>query len=389
MRVLCVTRLFPNRVEPVFGPFNKKQFAALRAIGHEVTVINPIPTFPGATLFGRRTRASLRGVPDEDTIGGLPVHHPRFLHVPKFPAVHAPLYALGVLPEAARLRGRFDVILAPFAYPDGIASVLLGELLGVPVVVKLHGGDMNVGARIPAIGRWVRWGFGKVARIAAVSYPLAEAAHEFGVPWSKIAVVEDGVDGSIFRVRDAREAKREVGLPEDRRHIVFVGRLERRKGVYELMEAFAALAAQVPDVDLVLVGDGEDTAACRAWAERMGGRAILAGQKGMDEVAPYYAAADVATLPSHAEGTPNCVIEALACGRPVVASRVGGIPDMIHDPSMGELVPPQDAPALSRAFARALSRTYDPEQIVRLTGRGSWEDSARSLAELLAGAVRR
>jgi glycosyltransferase involved in cell wall biosynthesis len=142
-------------------------------------------------------------------------------------------------------------------------------------------------------------------------------------------------------------------------------------------------------VDLVLVGDGEDTAACRAWAERMGGRAILAGQKGMDEVAPYYAAADVATLPSHAEGTPNCVIEALACGRPVVASRVGGIPDMIHDPSMGELVPPQDAPALSRAFARALSRTYDPEQIVRLTGRGSWEDSARSLAELLAGAVRR
>lgn len=386
MRVLCITRLFPNRVEPVFGPFNKKQFAALAAVGHDVTVVNPIPTFPFATLFGSKTRASVRGIPGEDRIGGLPVHHPRFLHVPKLPAVHAPLYAAGIYRQVAALRGAVDVIVAPFAYPDGIASVIVGEMLGVPVVIKLHGGDMNVGARIPQIGRWVRWGFERVARIAAVSYPLAQAANEFGVPWSKIAVVEDGVDSGLFRPRDRAEAKREVGLPTDRRHIVYVGRLERRKGVYELMDAFDALAPRVPDVDLVLVGDGEDTATCRAWADKLGGRAVLTGVKGMDEVAPYYAAADVATLPSHAEGTPNCIIEALACGRPVVASAVGGIPDMIHDERMGELVPARDVAALTEAFARALGRTYDPREIVRKTGRGTWNDSARCLADVLEGA---
>ena len=389
MRVLCVTRLFPNRVEPVFGPFNKKQFAALSAVGHDVTVINPIPTFPLATMFGAKTRASLRGIPAVDRIGGLPVHHPRFLHVPKVPTVHAPLYAAGIYREVAKLKRQIDVIVAPFAYPDGIASVLLGQLLDVPVVIKLHGGDMNVGARIPQIGRWVRWGFARVDRIAAVSVPLAQAANEFGVPWSKIAVVEDGVDSSLFRIRDRAEAKREVGLPPERRHIVYVGRLERRKGVYELMGAFDALRDRVPDVDLVLVGDGEDTAACKAWADKTGGRAILTGVKGMDEVAPYYAAADVATLPSHAEGTPNCIIEALACGRPVVASAVGGIPDMIHNPNMGELVPARDVPALTRAFEVALARAYDPQEIVRLTGRGTWQDSARCLADVLAGAISR
>lgn len=395
IRVLCVTRIFPNRVETTMGPYNKKQLAAMRGLGHEVHVINPIPWFPAAALFKGKTRASLGGtIPHHDVIAELPVEHPRYLHLPRLSVAHAPLYAAGALLNAARLRGRYDVILSPFAYPDGVASVLLGDLLGVPVAVKLHGGDMNVAAKMPQIEGWVRWAFPKVARIVAVSYPLAEAAHAFGVPWSKITVVEDGVDTGVFRLRDRAEAKRELGLDPARRHIVYVGRLERRKGVFELMDAFDGLAPRHPDVDLVLVGDGEDTEAVRRWAERYaqaGGpaRVVLAGQVGVDEVARYYAASDITTLPSHAEGTPNSVIEALACGRPVVATAVGGIPDMIHSPRMGELVPAKDVPALVAGFDRALARSYDPAEVARLTGRGSWEDSARYLAEVLEGAVDR
>jgi len=220
-----------------------------------------------------------------------------------------------------------------------------------------------------------------------VSYPLAQAAAAFGVPWSKIAVIEDGVDAELFRVRDARTEKRALGLSPDRRHVVYVGRLEARKGTPELCEAFEQLAARAPDVDLVLVGDGESTAACRAFAERMAGRVILAGEVGPDEVARYYAASDITTLPSHAEGTPNCVIEALASGRPVVATHVGGIPDMIHHEGMGLLVPPKDVAALLQALERALATRYDAEAIVRSTGRGTWHDSARALGEVLRGAV--
>ncbi|MBK6512708.1 MAG: glycosyltransferase family 4 protein [Polyangiaceae bacterium] len=388
VRVLCVTRIFPNRVEPSFGPYNKRQLAALRELGWEVTVLNPVPWFPGAGLLRGRTRASVAGeVPREDEIAGLPVRHPRFLHVPRFAAVHAPLYAAGVLPDVERMRGRFDVILSPFAYPDGVASILLGKLLGVPVVVKLHGGDMNVAAKNPPVGRWLRRTFPTVSRIIAVSYPLAEAAHSFGVPWSRLVVVEDGVDSAVFHPRDKVEAKRDVGLDPARRHIVYVGRLERRKGVYELMDAFDQVALRHPDVDLVLVGDGEDTEACKTWAQGLADRVVMTGTLGIDDVARYYAASDLSTLPSYAEGTPNCVIESLACGRPVVATAVGGVPDMLHDVRMGELIPPKDVPALTAALERALERSYDAQQIVRLTGRGTWRDSARHLGDVLSGAV--
>jgi glycosyltransferase involved in cell wall biosynthesis len=388
MRVLCVTRIFPNRVEPSFGPYNQKQLAALAGLGWEVTVLNPIPWFPGAGLLSGRTRASISsGVPRTDVISNLQVGHPRFLHVPRVIAVHAPLYAAGVFADAHRLRGEYDVILSPFAYPDGVASVILGQILGVPVAVKLHGGDMNVAAKNPPARRWIDWAFPKVARIVAVSYPLAEAAHGFGVPWSKMAVVEDGVDSAIFRIRDRREAKLSAGLDASRRHIVYVGRLERRKGIHELIESFTEIAKLRADVDLVLVGDGEDTARCEEWAKGMNGRVILTGVLGIDEVANYYAASDVTTLPSYAEGTPNCVIEALACGRPVVATSVGGVPDMIHDANMGELVPAKDVGALTSGLLRSLDRAYDPATIVRLTGRGTWTDSARHLADVLQGAV--
>lgn len=390
MRVLVVTRIFPNRAEPSFGPYNQKQLAALKTLGWDVEVINPIPWFPGAAVLRGKTRASIAAeVPSTDTFGNLSVRHPRFLHVPRVVGVHAPLYAAGVYREARRLRGRYDVILSPFAYPDGVASILLGQLLDVPIVVKLHGGDMNVAAKNPPVARWLRWGFGHVSRIVAVSYPLAESAHAFGVPWSRLGVVEDGVDSSIFRLRNKAEAKAEVGLDPQRKHIVYVGRLERRKGVYELMEAFSALAQRRQDVDLVLVGDGEDTEACKRWSETMGGRAILTGNVGPNDVAAYYAASDVTTLPSYAEGTPNCVIEALASGRPVVATSVGGVPDMIHDSRMGELVPVKDVPSLVAAFEKTLDTRYDPKLVVKLTGRGTWVDSARHLGEVLRGAVER
>ncbi len=387
MHVLCVTRIFPNQSEPSFGPYNRKQLAALRDVGWDVTVVNPIPWFPAASLFAGKTRASVSAsVPREDVIAGLEVKHPRFLHVPRVSIVHPPLYAAGVARQALRYRSA-DVILSPFAYPDGVAAVLLGRALGLPVAIKLHGGDMNVAAKMPAAKRWLSWAFPRCARVVAVSYPLAQAAAAFGVPWSKIAVIEDGVDADLFRIRDAKAEKRALGLAEDRRHIVYVGRLEARKGTPELCEAFERLAARVSDVDLVLVGEGESSAACRAFAERMHGRVVLAGEVGPDEVARYYSASDVTTLPSHAEGTPNCVIEALASGRPVVATHVGGIPDMIHHEGMGLLVPPKDVSALVSALERSLATRYEPQAIVRSTGRGTWHDSARALAEVLAGAA--
>jgi teichuronic acid biosynthesis glycosyltransferase TuaC len=143
-------------------------------------------------------------------------------------------------------------------------------------------------------------------------------------------------------------------------------------------------------VKLVLVGDGSLRARCQQ-AAAADPRILVAGGRPLDQVGRWMAAADVVTLPSWREGTPNVVLEALASGRPVVATRVGGIPDVVERPGLdgllGELIPPRDAGALVAALARVLDRDHDPAAIAA-GGPISWDESARQLHAVLEAAAR-
>src|SRR5262252_6232451 len=154
MRVLVITKIFPNAVEPLSAPFNRQQLAALGR-RCEVEVLATIPWFPGAGQLARWSPAGqLTRVPRRDDIDGLPVTHPRVLYLPRYGhALSGALYAASVLPELVRRRGSFDVILGTWAYPDGAAAVALGRALRVPTVVKLHGSDMDVLAERPSLRR--------------------------------------------------------------------------------------------------------------------------------------------------------------------------------------------------------------------------------------------
>jgi glycosyltransferase involved in cell wall biosynthesis len=388
MRVLIVTRQFPNAEEPFSSSFNRQQFAAL-AERCEVEVLASIPWFPGARAFSRWTAAGrLTGVPRRDEIAGLPVVHPRYLHVPRFGRTAAgALYAASMLREILPRRGRHDVLLGSWAFPDGVAAVALAKLLGVPAVVKVHGSDMNVIARTPAAARNLRWALPRARRVVAVSRPLADAVASFGVPRERIDVVLNGVDGDLFRPRDRAEARARLGHAGDaRKWLLYVGRLEEPKGVLDLVEAFARVAARRADVRLVLVGDGAARAACeRAAAGR--GDLLFAGARPLDEVARWMAACDALVLPSWAEGTPNVVLEALASGRRVVATAVGGTPDVVTGPELGELVPPRRPDALAAALSRAADATYDGAEVARAGARGGWRESALGLERSLRAAI--
>ena len=145
MRVLAITKIFPNLVEPLSAPFNRQQFAAL-AKHCELEVLGTIPWFPGAGLIARWSSAGkLAAVPREEQIAGISVRHPRTLFVPRLAhAAWGPLYAASIVPGIGRYRGKIDVVLGSWAYPDGFAAVIAARWLGVPCVVKLHGSDINV-----------------------------------------------------------------------------------------------------------------------------------------------------------------------------------------------------------------------------------------------------
>lgn len=386
MRVVAVTRLFPNLLEPLWCLFNKQQLAALGRLD-DVEVLGVIPWFPGARAARRWSAAGrLSDVPASESVDGLRVAHPRYLFVPRLPSASAALYAASLLPDVWRRRRATDVLYGSWAYPDGVATVMLARALDLPSVVKVHGSDLNVIARIPSVRAHLRAFLPRATQLVAVSRALADELTALGVPRERISIVENGVDPSLFAPRDRKEARAALGLPAAGRVAVYVGRLVREKGLFELVEAMASLP---PELTLVLVGDGVARAELVERARPLGERVRFAGPRPLDEVPRFLAAADLFVLPSWNEGTPNVILEALACGRRVVATTVGGIPDVIGAPALGELVPPKDAAALAAAIARQAYADYAPSEVAALGARGGWAESARRLHEVLADALAR
>jgi glycosyltransferase involved in cell wall biosynthesis len=348
-----------------------------------------IPWFPGASVFARWSSAGrCAKVPAQETVDGVTVRHPRFLFVPKLGAALAPdLYVASLWPGLRALRGKVDVVLGCWAFPDGVAAIRLAGMLGAASVVKVHGSDLNVLARQEPFRRVMTRTLPKVGRLVAVSRPLAETAVELGVPAERVEIVRNGLDREVFRIRDRAAMRAELGIHPGARWILYVGGLHRTKGVADLLEAFDRLAPACADLHLALVGDGPEAALVRQAAERHPGRVVMAGALPAERVARWMGACDVVTLPSWNEGTPNVILEAFASGRRVVATRVGGIPDLVDSPELGTLVDARDVPALAEALARAAHASYDPEPLTAAAPYG-WPESAARLLEVLTAAVR-
>ena len=388
MRVLAITKIFPNAAEPLSAPFNRQQFAALSALC-ELDVMATIPWYPGAGLLARWSSAgALARVPSAETIDGIAVTHPRTLFVPRLAhATWGPLYAASLAPKLARYRGKVDVVLGSWAYPDGYAAVIAAKLVGAPCVVKLHGSDINMIAKEPGPRRMLAWALPRATRVVAVSKALAGEVTALGVDPARVRVVLNGVDASLFKPRDRAAARAELGLPAGPL-AVYVGNLKPEKGVRELAAAWPDVARAVGDAALAVVGGGPLAGEIGGELERTASAsARLVGPVPHEQIPSWIAAADVLVLPSHNEGTPNVVLEALASGRRVVASAVGGIPDLITSPQLGALVPPRDPPALARALALALRTPYDPAEVAALGARGGWSASAAALHAVLSEAM--
>jgi glycosyltransferase involved in cell wall biosynthesis len=389
MRVAVVTKIFPSSLEPLSAPFNRRQIGELARFC-DVQLFVAIPAFPLArtlTVPGRAAR--LASLPERERVCGLDVTYVRQWYVPRIGlTVAVPLYLASLLPHRERLRTA-DIVLATWAYPDACAALLLSRLVRKPCVVKVHGSDVNVVLQRPVARTIGSRLLPEAAAAVAVSRPLADELVRLGVAPGAVHVVGNGVDMTLFRPRDRAATRRALGVEETARVILFVGRLEPQKGVRELLDAFDRVRSRIPGALLVLIGDGVSQDTVRARAARWGDRAArILGPRPQVEVAEWMGACDVLTLPSWAEGTPNVVLEALASGRPVVATSVGGIPDALGNPNSGIVVPPRDAHGLADALCRALGRTWD-EAVLRACGPRSWTASAKELHEVLVRMLER
>ncbi|HKI03243.1 MAG TPA: glycosyltransferase [Thermoanaerobaculia bacterium] len=389
-RVLLFSTVFPNAAQPHHGVFVRERMRGLPAADFEVRVMAPTPWFPLVSGLRPGFRPE---VPREEVQDGVPVLHPRFLSVPGILKCLDGLFLfLWTLPALIRLRRefRFDVIDAHFVYPEGLAAALAGLVLRVPVTVTLRG---MLPLLVPFRLRrpQLRFALRRAARVIAVSESLKRDAVALGVPPERVRVIENGIDPDVFHPQDRTEARRAVGFAKYGPLLVSVGTLAPRKGFHLVMEAMAKLGKSWPTLRLAIVGgDGAEGAMLnelRQLAERLriADRVIFAGPRPSAELASWYAAADLFVLATAHEGCPNVVLEALACGTPVVATPVGSIPELLG-PETGVLVQ-RDVESIAAGIDKALSRGWDRDAVRARVESRTWRAVGREVAEELEGAV--
>jgi teichuronic acid biosynthesis glycosyltransferase TuaC len=355
--VLTFSTLYPNREMPYLGTFVENRLRRLVSSGEaDSMVVAPVPWFPfEKPLFGRY--AAFARVPPEELRHGIPVLHPRYPLIPKLGMSSAPflMYAAlrRLLAENLKARFPFDLIDAHYFYPDGVAAALLGRSLGKPVVITARGTDVNLISRYRMARRWIRWGAERAAGVVAVSEALRDRLIELGVPGSRIEVLRNGVDLDLFAPRDRATARRELGLGADGPIVLSVSSLVPSKGVDLVIRAVAALCG----AKLVVVGEGPEANSLQALAEAMQLRERVRFLAPMprQRLAAVYNAADVLVLASVREGCPNVLLEALACGTPVVAAAVEGVPEIVRNGDAGRLVAERTPEALARAIRDLLA----------------------------------
>ncbi|NOT60956.1 MAG: glycosyltransferase family 4 protein [Acidobacteria bacterium] len=382
MNIVTFTSLFPNREQPNFGVFVKHRSLALASHAN-VRVVAPVPYFPKSLNFNfvpahwRR----LASLPEQEEIAGLPTWHPRYFNPPKVGMTqYARWMANGALATVAKLHREqpIDLIDAHYVYPDGAAAMRIGQALNIPVSLSARGTDINLFSTMPLIRPRIQQALQSAQAIVAVSAALKQRMIELSIPDEKIAVIRNGIDAQFFYPRDRAAARAKLGLPREAKIILTVGALVPLKGIDRLIDAMPSL-----DARLYVIGQGPERESLQAHIAAHGHseRISLVGAKPQTELGDWYAAADVFALASHREGCPNVVVEALACGTPVVASDVGGINELVTDDRFGLLVPADEtnAQGFAARLQTALQKDWSRDVIAVSGGARSWDDVAREV----------
>jgi teichuronic acid biosynthesis glycosyltransferase TuaC len=371
MKVLTFSTLYPNAARPTHGIFVETRLRQLLAGGQvQSTVVAPVPWFPFThSAFG--AYAAQARAPRAETRNGIEVLHPRFPVVPRIGMTLAPfLLYRAVLPLVERLRRErgFDLIDAHYFYPDGVAAAMLGRRLGVPVVVTARGSDVNLVAQHRLPRRMIRWAARQAAAVVSVSQALKDKLAALGVERERIHVLRNGVDLELFHPenRDALRAELQLRVPT----LLSVGNLLGFKGHGVVIEALSLLR----EYELVIAGDGPDRAAFEAFARECGvsGRVRFVGSLNQQDLRRYYCAADALVLASSREGWPNVLLEAMACGTPVIATQVGGVPEIVSSIEAGVMIRERSASALARAVRELFAQPRERAATRRFAERFGW-----------------
>jgi glycosyltransferase involved in cell wall biosynthesis len=382
IKLLTFTTLYPNQAQPTHGVFVEQRLRHLLVQkDFEAQVVAPVPWFPTKhALFGRYAKFAC--VPSEERRHGVRVLHPRYPLIPKVGMTTAPFLMAGATYSAVRALLAdgydFDIIDAHYYYPDGVAAAFLAKKVKRPFVITARGSDINLIAQYSIPRKLMLATARAAAAVVTVSEALKKSLTRMGVSEERITVLPNGVDLELFKPIDRGACKEHLGV--NGLTLLSVGQLNDFKG-HDI--AIRALA-QLSEVTLLIAGDGSGRERLRSLAKSrdVTHRVRFLGTVPHEELKNYYAAADALVLASAREGWPNVLLESMACGTPVIATNVGGIPEIVRTPEAGIIMRERTPEALVEAYHALQSRYPARTAVRRYAEHFSWDATALGQATL-------
>jgi teichuronic acid biosynthesis glycosyltransferase TuaC len=379
MKILTFSTLFPNAESPGHGIFVETRLRHL--LNHfpatEAKVVAPVPWFPSVSKrFG--SYAKFARVPRAETRHGIAVEHPRYPQIPKFGMTFAPYLlaraSLPVLTKIIKAGFDFDLIDAHYYFPDGVAAAMLGAKLNKPVVVTARGSDINLIPEYATPRRMILAAARDVAASITVSGGLKSRLVNLGAEQEKIHVLRNGVDLNLFQPVDREKARAQLGWQANK-VLLSVGNLLELKGHHLVIEALKDL----PDYRLIIVGNGKEEKKLHDCCVRFSvtDRVEFVPSISQEKLKQYYGAADALILASSREGWANVLLESMACGTPVIATSVGGNPEVVAAPDAGVLLTERSASAIVSGVKTLFSRYPDRTATRRYAEQFDWAEISR------------
>jgi len=379
MKILFVTELWP----PHGGSFVLDQVkSVVPFVSTTVAVLIPQPPDLSRYRHIRSRFAGKSGGPE--ILYDIPVYYLRYRTLPELGRYLNSMQAARVLKRfLQRHHASFDLIHAHFAYTSGFAAVHSARRKKIPAIITVHGSDINYYTRrnprnLIAAGYTV-WGLRHAAAIHAVSQDLKNKVTDLGVAADRIAVIHNGIQETMFFPRGDKAAlRRQLQLPENDMFFLYTGNFSRVKGLDVLLNAFAQVQGKLSNAKLIMIGGGELETDLKQSAQIAGleKKIIWVGKKPHNEIPDWMNAADFLVLPSLSEGFGLVLLEALACGTPVIASAVGGVPEILTAPELGIMVPPGDGEKLADAMLAAAGKSWDPKKLTAYAHANTWSERA-------------
>ncbi len=386
-RLIVYSSLFPSAAAPTAGTFiRERMFRVARRI--PIVVVAPQAWSPIDALIRLFHRDFRPVAAAYEQIDGVEIYRPRWLSLPavgkRFDGWLMAVCTEGCVRRIHR-QFRATAIDAHFLYPDGWAATRIAQRLGLPATITIRGSkdEWLIGTSREA---GLREAMARATKLFAVSQALARnVAHSLGVAPEKVEVIGNGVDAERFAPVDRAEARRRLGVPQDAPVLIGVGNLVPGKGFQRVIPLLPRLRERYPGLVYLIVGGGATQGDLRpsleAQARECGVQDAVrfCGRQPQEDLRWFYGAADVFVLATEFEGWANVFLEAMACGLPVVSTRVGGNAEVVSEPDTGELVDWWDADAFADAIDRALARDWDRSAIIAYARSNAWDERVERL----------